>query len=51
VLAEELALRLVRLELGPQVADVDDPADLGPQLLGELVRDRILVPPLRVGRY
>jgi hypothetical protein len=51
VFAEELALRLVRLELCPQVADVDDSADLGTEVLGELVGDGILVPPLRVGRY
>ncbi len=48
---EQLPLRLERLELGPQVANVDYPADLGAEVLRELVRDRILVPPLGVGRY
>jgi hypothetical protein len=51
VFAEELALRLVRLELGPDVANVDDPADLGPEVLGKVVRDRVLVPALGVRRY
>jgi len=33
------------------MANVDNPANLGAEILGELVRDRILVPPLGVGRY
>jgi len=49
VLAEQLALSLVLLELGLEVGEVDDASDLGPQLLRELVGDGVLVPALGVG--
>lgn len=48
MLAEQLALGLIRLEFGLEVTDIDDSADLGPEVLGELVGDRILVEPLGV---
>jgi hypothetical protein len=51
VFAKELALSLVRLELGSEMADVNDPADLGAQVLRELVGDCILVPALGVRCY